>query len=58
MGKRSWKTSIMGLVSIILGVTNSLSGLESGISPECIGSVIAGVGLIFARDGKAISTEK
>ena len=56
MKKRNIWTTVTGGLLAALGVTQTIS---SGgiITPENISSIIAGIGLLFARDGKVIKKE-
>jgi hypothetical protein len=44
--KKNWKTSLLGLGSIVTGVALFLTGDQAG----AIASIMSGVGLLFAKD--------
>jgi len=44
--KKNWKTSLLGIGSIISGVALFLKGDQAG----AIASIMSGVGLLFAKD--------
>lgn len=48
---KNWKTSAAGAMMIVGGIL-SLLGVKTGIDPAAAGaSILAGFGLIFAKDG-------
>ena len=57
MGKRSWKTSAFGALSIAMGVLSGITNPETLTNPETMSPIALGLGLLFARDGKVIETE-
>jgi hypothetical protein len=44
--KKNWKTSLLGLGSIVTGVALFLTGDQAG----AIASIMSGIGLMFAKD--------
>lgn len=44
--KKNWKTSLLGLGSIITGVAQFITGNQA----EAIGLIMSGIGLLFAKD--------
>jgi len=44
--KKNWKTSLLGLGSILTGVALFLTGDQAG----AIASIMSGIGLMFAKD--------
>jgi hypothetical protein len=44
--KKNWKTSLLGLGSIVTGVALFLTGDQAG----AIASIMSGIGLLFAKD--------
>jgi hypothetical protein len=44
--KKNWKTSLLGIGSIISGVALFLTGDQAG----AIASIMSGIGLVFAKD--------
>jgi hypothetical protein len=44
--KKNWKTSLLGLGSIVTGVALFLTGDQAG----AIASIMSGFGLMFAKD--------
>jgi len=45
---KSWKTTVIGIGTIFIGIKAILTGQSNA---EAISSIIAGIGLIFAKDG-------
>lgn len=58
---KSWKTTITGILTIIVAVTSAALGyFQTGHIPELgavIAAVTAGVGLLAARDNKVTSED-
>ena len=44
--KKNWKTSLLGIGSIITGVAQFVTGNQA----EAIGLIMSGIGLLFAKD--------
>lgn len=44
--KKNWKTTLLGLGSIVTGVALFLKGQQA----EAISALMSGIGLIFAKD--------
>ena len=44
--KKNWKTSLLGIGTIVTGVAQFLTGNQA----EAIGLIMSGIGLLFARD--------
>lgn len=44
--KKNWKTSLLGVGSIITGVAQFITGNQA----EAIGLIMSGIGLLFAKD--------
>jgi hypothetical protein len=44
--KKNWKTSLLGIGSIITGVAQFVAGKQA----EAIGLIMSGIGLLFAKD--------
>jgi len=44
--RKNWKTSLLGIGSIITGVAQFVTGNQA----EAIGLIMSGIGLLFAKD--------
>jgi len=44
--KKNWKTSLLGIGSIVTGVALFLTGDQAG----AVASIMSGIGLMFAKD--------
>jgi hypothetical protein len=54
----SWKTTSAGIASILCAASGVLNAMSAGTPPDwaaAIAAIIAGVGLILARDNKVTS---
>lgn len=49
--RRSWKTTLAGIGALATAIATG------GVQPETIATIIAAVGLIFSKDGKAVNKE-
>lgn len=49
--KRNWKTTISGLAMLALTGLAIWSDPAKAADPQTIGTVVGGIGLIFAKDG-------
>ena len=59
----NWKTTSAGIIAIVGAVTGFYFALQSNnLTPEvitgCIGSLLAGIGLIFAKDSNVTGGTK
>jgi hypothetical protein len=54
MKKRNWWTTTTGILSIALGVLRVIAG---DADANALAEIVAGVGLVKAKDGKAIERE-
>jgi hypothetical protein len=52
--KKNWKTTILGLVTIIIGLITGKGHLDA----QTGGAIVAGVGLILAKDADQTGTAK
>lgn len=54
----SWKTTTAGIIAIVMSILTAFSGwLSTGVMPDfgtLIAAIIAGVGLILAKDHSAV----
>lgn len=50
--KFNWKTTLCGIGTILLAIAQLNLDNLSNIDPKIIVEIIAGIGLIFAADGK------
>lgn len=57
----SWKTTSAGIISIIGGLVRLIFAFKTGITEEAImtsvTTIVAGIGLIFARDNDKSSED-
>lgn len=50
---KNWKTTIIGISAVFVGIKTILT---TGSINEAITSIMAGIGLIFAKDGDQTGT--
>ena len=44
--KKNWKTSLLGISTLVTGIAQFLTGNQA----EAIGLIMSGIGLLFAKD--------
>ena len=53
---RSWKTSVLGAIMLALAGFGIYSNPASASDPQVLGTIVGGVGLLFAKDGDKTGT--
>lgn len=53
---RNWKTSLAGLASLLTGISQVVMDTNNLNKPDVITMIIAGLGLLFAKDGDKSGT--
>jgi len=62
MFKGSWKTTSAGITAIVGGLIGiyfavKRGAFDEGVATACLGSILTGVGLLFARDNDKSSED-
>jgi hypothetical protein len=54
LGTKSWKTTLSGIIAIVVALADAISKVINGQPFDyatTLAAIIAGIGLIFAKDG-------
>ena len=57
----NWKTTLAGLASVTTGLAHLFTAISAGHVPDFgteFGLIVAGIGLLFAKDGGVSGTAK